>query len=97
MARDLKSQCWSSRGVGVGLSGVLSEPRDGHPAGTPYVVIQAACVDDAIFAEEWLGDVARVPVPSWHGTWEVCAPTSEFLLQRPIYPNADELRELLSV
>lgn len=56
-------------GLDVVGHGYLDEPYGGHPAGTPYVDISAACAMDRDKARHVLAAKAGLPELAWECGW----------------------------
>jgi hypothetical protein len=97
LALELDQLLGSSLGFEVASYGRLDESEDGHERGTPFILVRAACVDDAIGAEEMLGPIARVPLETWHGTWRSRRISGRYVLERKIYPTDELLADLAAL
>jgi hypothetical protein len=70
-------------GLEVVGHGYLAEPYGGHPAGTPYVDITAACGMDREKAQRILGAISGLPELAWECGW-----------RGRLLPNGQQVTEL---
>lgn len=72
--------------VAVAAGGILDAERDGHAAGTLYVVVTVPTVDAAELAEHLLSEIARIDGATWQSGWRLIDGPA---LAIDIYPDAD--------
>lgn len=80
--------------IQVETGGVLSEERDGHRAGTPYLTVTVPTVDAAELAEQRLRELARIDLAAWRSGWRLVDGPA---LELDIYPHADEARAFVAL
>jgi hypothetical protein len=77
-------------GLDVADSGLLDEAYGGHPAGTPYVVVRAACGMDREHAHRLLEPIAGLPQLAWECGWEAALNASgDYCTQLRLFPQAN--------
>ena len=76
-------------GLGVGGYGVLDASAEGHPAGTPYVDIQADSALERVLARRAVEGLAGVTELAWEHGWRPCRlANGERGSELRIYPRA---------
>jgi hypothetical protein len=85
------------RGLRVVAGGVLAEPLEGRPPGTPYVLLEARTLRDAESGEACFDDIAGRSPLAWEHGWRgppAAHAAAGWLLALELFADADQIGRL---
>ncbi len=90
LAELVKLRSQTLLGTTIVGHGSLVTSELGHPAGTPFVLIQVDCSDEAEYAEAELAEIAGI-AGDWHGGWCGRRVSGDYVMERKIFPTLQRL------